>query len=98
MKFNNSKAKKWLPEKIEVMLYPNNDSKEVPYSWPKNWPNINTPGTVKREELYSVYLDSSNYDELIKIIKEKSTVLMNKRKWSIFYRFPFPNEELWMKE
>lgn len=95
--FNHSKAQKWLPEKIEIMVFPNDDSTEEPYPWPENWPNIKTSGTKKREELYSVYLDSSHYSELMKIIKENSTVFMNGHKWSIFYRFPFPNEELWMK-
>lgn len=98
--FKHNKSKKWLPEKIEVLVWPSEDSLEKPYLWPKNWPNLKTPGTRKRHDnLYSIYLDSCNYSHLISIskeLKENQAILMNGHKWSISYRFPFPKEELWM--
>ena len=100
IKFNHIKSQKWLPERIEVMFWPYEHSPEEPYIWPENWPNIETVGTKKRhKDSYSIYLNSSYYNDLLKILKErkrKQAILMNGRKWAISYRFPFPNEELWM--
>lgn len=93
--FEDNNALDWLPDNIEVMLTDYSHSQETPVQWPKNWPNLESESTLKRNEsLYSLYLPNVNFEEFISLIskmKEKQAVEINGRKFSVSYRFPFPN-------
>ena len=94
-KFKDKNAKEWIPEHIEIMLTDYNHSPEKPKEWPENWPNLESESTVKRSEsLYSLYLPKEHFDHFINIIsdlKEKQAVEINGKKFSVSYRFPYPN-------
>jgi hypothetical protein len=91
----------WLPESIEVMLWPYEYAPEKSIIWPQEWPDLNSKDTRKRgEDSYSVFLLGKSYSELLRFIstrKEKGAVLINGKKMSISYRFPFPMEASWMR-
>jgi hypothetical protein len=89
------RSKKWFPDYVEVMLTDYSYSPEIPLKWPETWPGLSSKMTVKRgDDLYSIYLKKENYDDLIKLIKslkEKQAIEIDGEKFSISYRFPYPN-------
>lgn len=95
LSFDSQTAQEWLPENIEVMVWPFEYSQDKPIQWPSSWPDLKDPQTVKRNELYSISLPSKHFPELRKLIKSlraTTAVEMNGKKWAISYRFPFPDE------
>lgn len=99
--FDNPNAKRWLPEYIELMFWPYDYAPEASIFWPNAWPDLKDSKTVKRENnSYSVYLPSDNYTELmgfLKTQKQKGAIEINGKKMAVSFRFPFPNENRWMK-
>jgi hypothetical protein len=89
-------AKEWLPDSIEVLLrnYSRSSSKGI--DWPAEWPGLSDKTTVKRgDDLRSIYIDKKDFTKLKKYIQKVNedggnTVILNKKKWSISYRLPFP--------
>lgn len=94
--YDNENSKKWLPEKIEVMIWPNENARNKSISWPKDWPNLQDKNTKKRrEDFYSIYLDSSKYEELLSLGKRSGgNTEIDGRFWAFSIRFPFPCEEV----
>ena len=100
--FDNPQAKKWMPEKVEVMFWPYEYAPEESIIWPKKWPDLEDEDTRQRgKDSYSVYIPSDQYDEIIKFLKtrkDKGAVLINGKKMAASIRFPFPQEKQWMKQ
>lgn len=93
--FESDKAKEWLPDTFEVMATKYSYSPEKPLQWNKDWNDIKSSSTMKRnDDLYSIYLDKMYFDDFLKLLKrlkEKQAVEINGEKYSLTYRFPFPN-------
>jgi len=92
--YKNNNAKIWRPEKIEVMVWDYSYSPEEPIKWPAAWPDLNDKNTIDNDGLYSIYLDSKYFDDFLKLYKnlgEKQAVEIDGKKFSVSYRFPFPN-------
>jgi hypothetical protein len=99
--YTNAAAVPWLPAKIEVMAYPFENSADTPVEWPKDWPAIDDPTTRRRGKSLSLYVDGTvenlrRLREFHHARRETQAVLMGGKKWSTYYRFPFPGEEAWM--
>ncbi|WP_299396991.1 hypothetical protein [Pelagibius sp.] len=93
-------ASPWLPERVEVMIWPFEYSREEPLAWPADWPPFESAERAIGSELHRLYLPASEFQRLQRLIKEMSpsqAVELGGRKWSIAYRFPFPNESTWMR-
>jgi len=98
--YNNPGGSKWMSEKIEVMVWPFEYSKDTPIPWPKGWPDLNDPAARHGADLHAIPLDSKHYNDLINLIKKMKptqAILMGGKKWAISFRIPFPKEALWMK-
>ncbi|HEX8846353.1 MAG TPA: hypothetical protein VF791_17025 [Pyrinomonadaceae bacterium] len=100
---NARAATKWMPEKVEMMIWPYENAGET-LAWPKNWPGTRHPETRKRGDgqdqiSYSIYLSPAQYETLKRQASKKSldAVLIDGRKWAFSFRFPFPNEDSWRK-
>jgi len=95
LKYKNDSAKAWLPDSVEVMLTSYSYAPEKSLKWPSNWPDLTSKSTIKRgDDLYSIYLDKRYLNDLVKLIssmKEKQAIQITGQKFSISYRFPFPN-------
>lgn len=95
--FKHQNSKPWLPEKIEVMIWPFEYSKDKPLRWPSNWPDLNDKHTVKRSaNNYSIFLPSAHFQKLQALLgKMPSTTAMrmNGKKWAVSYRLPIPDEK-----
>ena len=97
--YHNKNAQKWLPSKIEVMVWPYEYAPDESIIWPSDWPDLNDKATKKIGDSYSLFLDSSKFNNLLEFLKtrkEKGAVEINNKKWAVSYRFPFPAEEKWM--
>lgn len=87
-------AEVWLPPYIEMLVWPYDTS--TTRTWPADWPGLDHPCTVNRhDDLYSIYVDSTNYDQLLEIVG--GSVRLDGRTWTTSLRFPFPSEHLWMR-
>lgn len=102
--FRSARAVKWMPEKVEMMIWPYETAGDA-MTWPKAWPDTNHPETKKRGDgqdriAYSIYLTQPQYATLLKRIERdsESALLINGRKWAFSFRFPFPSEEDWRKK
>lgn len=100
--FEASHSQKWLPDKIEVMLWPYEYAPEPSILWPTKWPDLMHAETKKREHgAYSIYIASEHLDEVKTFLssrREKGAIEVNGKKWAASIRLPFPQEQLWMSE
>jgi hypothetical protein len=90
-----AEAGPWLPEKLEVLIWPWDYYPDEPSAWPQGWPGYESTQGQIDGEMRRVFIPSSELDELHRLMKEEKPVGLNGRKWSISYRLPFPSEERW---
>lgn len=96
--YEHPEAKEWLPDVIEVMIWPYEYAPDKNLAWPNDWPGLSDPKTIKRGDSYSIFIEKSRYEELKAFLskrREKQAVLIGGKKWAISTRFPFPNESIW---
>lgn len=98
--FTHPKARDWLPEKVEVMIWPYEYAPDRSIIWPKEWPGLDSPDTVKRgEKSYSLYVPSGMLDDVRQFLgkrRTKGAVEIGGRKWAVSLRLPFPYERSWI--
>lgn len=96
LRYDNANASTWMPEYIEVMIWPFDYAKGEVAAWPTNWPGLADKKTVERHKnQYSLFVPASQYDELKKFmaqIKPTQPVGIGGKKWAVSTRFPFPHE------
>jgi hypothetical protein len=93
--YDNANSSDWMPEYIEVMIWPFEYAKGKAADWPTKWPGLSDPKTVKRKDMYSIFLPESQYEELKKFmaqLKPTQAVRIDSKKWAVSARFPFPHE------
>jgi hypothetical protein len=91
--FTDPDATEWLPEKFEVMIWEYDTSGAT--RWPNQWPDLDDPTTVKRDQVYSIYVDASELPTYRKLAENATAVRIDGKTWAFSMRFPFPNEDLW---
>lgn len=98
--FQHPESRAWLPENIEVMIWPYENAPEPSVRWPKEWPGLEDSKTVRRGgDSFSIFMPSPKLAELRAFLKrrnEKGAVEIGGQKWVASIRFPFPHEKLWM--
>jgi hypothetical protein len=90
----------WIPEHVEVMLWPYEYAPQKSIRWPAEWPGLDSPEARKRGDSYSIYLAGSKLNELRAFLKtrnEKGAVEVGGKKWAASYRYVFPSEPVWSK-
>jgi len=94
-RYQNSRAVHWVPEKIEVLVWDPFPTDEEYLAWPDEWPDLNSPETIRRPSVSSVFLPRELYDEFMALLEEsKGIVMMNAQPMVISYRMPIPGEEV----
>ncbi len=98
LNYDNAQSLVWVPEYIEVFIWPFEYAKGEPTDWPKQWPGITDRKTVKwnDNDAYSLFIPGSQNEELQKFIaslKPTQAVRINNKKWAVSARFRFPHEE-----
>jgi hypothetical protein len=89
----------WLPEAIEVMIWPYEYAPDESIIWPEGWPDTGHPDTYQRGDGYSLYIPATDYQALRDFLStrhQRGAVLIDGRKWAASVRFPFPKEARWM--
>jgi hypothetical protein len=96
-----SESKEWVPQYLEVMIWPYNNAPEASIIWPKDWPGLDSKRTIKRREnAYSIFLDGTELSKLQKFLgtrKEKGAVEIGGKKCTASFRYVFPGDPLWRK-
>jgi hypothetical protein len=90
----------WVPEYIEVMLWPYEYAPEKSIRWPADWPGLDSPRALRRRNSYSIYLPGTSLQrlqEFLKTRKERGAVEVGKKKWAASYRYVFPSEPVWLR-
>lgn|GEM_PF-3890484 len=95
--FNHPQAQPWLPEKIEVMLWSWEHAQSEGVLWPESWPDLDDPETVQTGlTSFTLFIDSSHFEQLHALAKQRTPILLASRCWSMHYRFPIPGEsDIW---
>ncbi|WP_293701209.1 MULTISPECIES: hypothetical protein [unclassified Sphingopyxis] len=98
--FKHPKGREWLPENIEVMIWPYEHAPEPSLNWPEKWPGLNDAKTVRRGgDSFSIFMPSTKLADLRAFFErrnERGAFEIDGQKWSASIRFPFPHEKLWM--
>src|SRR5262245_12832824 len=88
----------WVPQYVEVMLWPYEYAPEESIHWPSDWPGLDSPRAVRRGDLYSIYLPGTSLDRLqdfLQTRRQKGAVAVGGKKWAASYRYVFPSEPVW---
>lgn len=99
--FERSDAVPWMPEAVEVMIWPYEYAPDESILWPDGWPGIGHADTRQRGDSYSLYLLAADYPKLRDFLQTrpaKGAVLIEGRKWMAQVRLPFPQEGRWMEQ
>ena len=98
--FEDDRASKWLPDHVEVMIWPYEYAPEPSIVWPERWPGLNAPTTRERGEgSFSIFVPSAEFEQLRAFLasqRPKGAVEIGGKKWAASFRLPFPHERLWM--
>lgn len=100
--FSHPGNQAWLPDFVEMMIWPYEYAPDTSLNWPTKWPDLKDPATVARgEDGFSLYIPSAKFAELQAFLNkrtERGAIKINRKKWAASLRFPFPKEELWMSQ
>jgi hypothetical protein len=97
--FQEADAQAWLPDNVEVMIWPYEYAPDKSIVWPNRWPHLNDGATRKRGDSYSIFIASTQLSALNEFLasrKEKGAIEIDGKKWAASVRLPFPHESLWM--
>ncbi|BDW82606.1 hypothetical protein MACH24_20440 [Erythrobacter sp. Dej080120_24] len=96
--FRVTDAEPWIPDFIEVMIWPYEYAPEESIVWQRDWPGINDARTVRRGNSFSIFFPSAHSEELFAFLgtrRERGAVEIDGQKWAVSLRYPFPGEEQW---
>lgn len=88
--YQSAEAETWLPDYFEVVVWEYEYSD--PTRWPADFPDLNSPSTVKRDSVYSLYVPIEEYETFIELAEDASAFLINGETWAFSVRYPFPHE------
>lgn len=88
--YTHPDAERWMPETFEVMLWAYDTSDAV--AWPRDWPQLDDPTTIKRESVYSLFINFAEYDRYLELRNTANAVRLDGKNWSFAARFPMPHE------
>jgi outer membrane protein assembly factor BamB len=97
--YRNQRAVPWFPEKFEVLVWDMFPSDYEYPQWPSDWPDLDSPDTIIRSQVHSIFLPSELFDEFIALGDAgQGIVRMNGKPMCIWYRMPIPGEEVFDQE
>jgi hypothetical protein len=96
LKFN--KSEEWTPKFVEVIIWPYEYAPDESIHWPKDWPGLDSPNTLKRNDAYSIFFPGNKMEQLREFLitrKPKGAVKIGGKKWAVSGRYTFPSEPTW---
>jgi hypothetical protein len=101
LNYGNPQAAPWVPDLIEVMIWPYANAPRSDLVWPRKWPGLDDRRTVRRGvDAYSLFIERAHSEELRAFLskrREKQAIRIDGKKWSASVRFPFPREGEWAR-
>jgi len=97
-KLNFDTSKEWNPKFVEVMIWPYEYAPDESIIWPKEWPGLDSPQTLKRRDAYSIFFPGEKTNQLGEFLmtrKPKGAVEIGGKKWAVSVRYTFPSEPIW---
>jgi hypothetical protein len=97
--FQVSNSRAWLPDRVEVMVWPYEYAPDPSVVWPQRWPHLKDATTRKRGDSYSIFIPSAELHALKMFLAsrtEKAAVEIDGKKFAASVRLPFPHESMWM--
>lgn len=55
LNFTHPGSQPWLPEQVEIMVWPYEYAPDPSIQWPSSWPDLNSETTVRRGDSYSIF-------------------------------------------
>jgi hypothetical protein len=98
--YDSPQAQEWLPDFIEVMIWPYEYAPEKNLDWPKDFPGLQDARTVQPGDSYTLFIEKSRFTELKEFLSkmgQRQAVQIGGKKWAIAIRFPFPEEDVWAR-
>ncbi len=87
----------WMPQSLELLLWPRERFQEPVMAWPAGWPlPERAPGN--RNGLRRISLPAAEFKRLMALIPPEvavRTMSIGKHRWSVSYHLPFPLEATW---
>jgi len=83
--FRHARSEQWMPDEIEVMVSPYEYAPEPAIKWNQDWPGLSHPSTVQRGDSYSLFLPSSQLENLRRFLATRNprgAVEIDGRKWA----------------
>jgi hypothetical protein len=96
LSFNTSKE--WIPKYVEVMIWSYEYAPDASIHWPKDWPGLDSPNTLKRGDAYSIFFQGDKMKQLGEFLstsKPKVAIEIGGEKWAVSVRYTFPSEPTW---
>jgi hypothetical protein len=82
----------WTPDYVKVLAWEYSYAPEPSIHWPQKWPSLTSDRTIKRGDVYSIFLDGSTLPELRLFLatrSEKGAIEIDGKKMYAEYRFTF---------
>jgi len=89
----------WIPDYIEVIIWPYDYFTEEDVIWPKDWPDLNDSRTLTRGDKHSLFIEKSKYKDLMSLLSSRRDgqgLRISGKAWAVTTRFPFPQEQIWL--
>jgi hypothetical protein len=88
-------SEKWVPPELELVIQPSKYNKSRT-PWPRGWPTLSDARTVKRENLYSLYMPGTRLKEVQAFLAaKKGAVTLDGKEWEVTILYPFPGKQTW---
>lgn len=91
-------ATEWTPKYVEVIAWDYSHAVDASISWPKQWPGLNSPTTIKKKSRYSIFMpgaQSKNLSAFLRTAKARGAVEIDGKKCAVAVRPAFPSEPVW---
>ena len=91
-------AKEWIPQYVEVMIWPYEYAPDTSIQWPPGWPGVDSEDAIARGDSYSIFMPGDRITDLRKFLatrRDKGAIEISGRKWSAALRYVFPSEPVW---
>ena len=100
-RFTHPGETSWLPDKIEILAESSGRSAGGGKPWPHDWPGLLDSSTHRTSRgMYRISLSKDHFAELRALVgpfHSIQNVVIDGRPMSVSYRFPIPQESLWLQ-
>lgn len=91
-------ATEWRPKYLEAIAWDYSHVVDASVVWPKQWPGLNSPTTIKRETMFSIFvpgIEINNVSAFLGTRKERGAIEIDGKKFAVSVRPTFPSEPVW---